>query len=108
MAAKKAKKSAATKVKAKPKPAPKPAPKKAVKSSKPIAKRTGKTGKTPPPRTGKTPPPRTGKTPPPPVSEQKLRGRGATPVPSRVQRLPPSAPEAREGISPVAAKALPP
>ena len=27
---------------------------------------------------------------------------------SRVQRLPPSAPEAREGISPVAAKALPP
>jgi hypothetical protein len=40
---------------------------------------------------------------------------GKTPVPkrpdpptSRVQRLPPSAPEAREGISPVAAKALPP
>jgi hypothetical protein len=47
-----------------------------------------------------------------PVSSRP-EGRAAriapTPPPrSRVQRLPPSAPEAREGISPVAAKALPP
>jgi hypothetical protein len=67
----------------------------------------------------------------PPVSERKVRAGGrdrasrdaaggsqaSTPTsksppakspPSRVERLPPSAPEAREGISPVAAKALPP
>ncbi len=48
--------------------------------------------------------------PPPPVSEQKLRSasRASGSATSRVQRLPPSAPEAREGISPVAAKALAP
>jgi hypothetical protein len=41
--------------------------------------------------------------------EPKPRSTGKTPIPRRiVQRIPPSAPEAREGISPVAAKALPP
>src|SRR5262245_51771110 len=39
--------------------------------------------------------------------EPKAKTRGEAPL-SRVERLPPSAPEAREGISPVAAKALPP
>jgi hypothetical protein len=56
---------------------------------------------------------------PKPSSKAKPKAKGTsgrTPLPrradsgpaSRVQRLPPSAPEAREGISPVAAKALPP
>jgi hypothetical protein len=103
MAAKKPKKPAPKKAKAKAKGAvAKPAKTKAVKPAQ-------KTGKTPAPRSGKTPALRT-KTPLPaaPLSEQKLRGRTPTPSTSRVQRLPPSAPEAREGISPVAAKALPP
>ena len=74
-----------------PKPTPKPASKKAP--SKPAAK-------SPAPRRPATPTP-------------KPEGRAArialTPPPrARVQRLPPSAPEARDGISPVAAKAIPP
>jgi hypothetical protein len=81
------------------KKAKKPAPKKPV-AKKSAAKKAG--AKTPLATRAMTPPP---------VS--KPEGRAAriapTPVPrSRVQRLPPSAPEAREGISPVAAKALRP
>jgi hypothetical protein len=121
MAAKKAKKpakGASKTAKRPPGKRPTPVAKKAAKSAKP-AKRTSNApaprAKTPAPRTntpvprGKTPVPRS-KTPipPAPLSEQKLRGRSAPPAASRVQRLPPSAPEAREGISPVAAKALPP
>jgi hypothetical protein len=74
---------------------------KAPRAKAPIAK----------PLPAKPAPARRGMTPPP--ASSKPEGRAArilpTPVPrSRVQRLPPSAPEAREGISPVAAKALPP
>lgn len=74
-------------------PKTKPAPK-----SKPKTKAKSK-AKTPVPAKGAAKPKRV---PAAPVSEHKLRGS------SRVQRLPPSAPEAREGISPVAARALPP
>ncbi|MEA2749286.1 MAG: hypothetical protein QOI41_3429 [Myxococcales bacterium] len=52
-----------------------------------------------------------GATPPPKSSKPEGRAARIAPTPApraRVQRLPPSAPEAREGISPVAAKAIPP
>ena len=83
----------------------KPLRKAVTPKAKAIAK--AKTKAKPKPAPSRTPIPRV---PPPPVSEQKLRSvaRASVPAPSRVQRLPPSAPEAREGISPVAAKALPP
>jgi hypothetical protein len=80
---------------------PKAPIRRSVKSAKPVEP-VKSTGKTPPPRTRKSPVPSA------PRSEQKLRVRATAPPASRVQRLPPSAPEAREGISPVVAKALPP
>jgi hypothetical protein len=85
----KAKSPAAKKAAAKKPAAKKPAPK--VSPKKPIAKG------------GATPPPTS------PKPEGRAARSAPTPVPrARVQRLPPSAPEAREGISPVAAKAIPP
>jgi len=64
---------------------------------------------------GATPAPASKRGATPAPKSSKPEGRAAriqpTPMPvsrSRVQRLPPSAPEARDGISPVAAKAIPP
>jgi hypothetical protein len=81
------------------------------KAKKPAAKapRASK----PAPKSVRAPAPAKRGATPPPASSPRHEGRAAriapTPPPrSRVQRLPPSAPEAREGISPVAAKAIPP
>ena len=101
-AAKKSVKKPAPKAKAKAPPSKAP-------KSKPRSTPAPAKAKTPVPKSKTTPPPKS-KTPVPraPKSETAV-AKGATPPPrSRVQRLPPSAPEARDGISPVAAKAISP
>jgi len=83
-----------------PEPVAKPAAKKAKPATKAVKTKAGAV--TPAPKSPRT---QFREPSPPPIPA----ARPSTPMPrSRVQRLPPSAPEARDGISPVAAKALSP